>query len=37
VQLLKLSYAAAHQGNPDVIVLGGALAPTAEQEGSATA
>jgi len=35
VQLLKLSYLAAHEANPDVEVLGGALAPTAEPEGSA--
>ena len=33
-ELLALSYAAAHRGNPDVIVLGGALAPTLEPVGS---
>lgn len=34
VDLLRLAYPAAHRGNPDVIVLGGALAPTLEPPGS---
>lgn len=33
-ELLRLSYQAAHAANPDVLVLGGALAPTTEPEGS---
>lgn len=32
--LLKMSYPAAHRGNPDVLVLAGALAPTLEPVGS---
>ena len=32
--LLRLSYQAAHAANPQVLVLGGALAPTTEPEGS---
>ncbi len=32
--LLRFAYAAAHEGNPDVTVLGGALAPTTEAEDS---
>lgn len=32
--LLRLAYQAAHAANPDVLVLGGALAPTTEPEGS---
>ena len=32
--LLALAYEAAHSANPEVIVLGGALAPTLEPEGS---
>jgi len=34
VDLLKAVYPAAHHGNPDVVVLGGALAPTLEPVGS---
>ena len=34
-ELLRVSYAAAHAANPDVRVLGGALAPTLETSGSA--
>lgn len=34
-ELLRQSYAAAHAANPDVRVLGGALAPTLETSGSA--
>jgi len=33
-ELLHLSYQAAHRANPDILVLGGALAPTTEPEGS---
>lgn len=32
--LLHLSYEAAHKANPDIVVLGGALAPTLEPEDS---
>jgi len=34
VDLLKATYPAAHRGNPDVVVLGGALSPTLEPVGS---
>ena len=34
--LLRVSYEAAHTANPDIIVLGGALAPTLEPEDSAS-
>ncbi len=34
VQLLRAVYPAAHRANPDIIVLGGALAPTLEPAGS---
>ncbi len=34
VDLLRAAYPAAKRGNPDVVVLGGALAPTLEPEGS---
>jgi len=34
VELLRLAYPAAHRGNPNVVVLGGALAPTLEPPGS---
>lgn len=34
VDLLRLAYPAAHRGNPNVIVLAGALAPTLEPAGS---
>jgi hypothetical protein len=37
VAFLETVYRAAHDGNPDVIVLGGALAPTLEAAGSANA
>jgi hypothetical protein len=33
-ELLRLSYAAAHRAKPDIVVLGGALAPTTEAEDS---
>jgi hypothetical protein len=33
-ELLRLSYAAAHAARPDIVVLGGALAPTTEPSGS---
>lgn len=33
-ELLRVSYAAAHAANPDIRVLGGALAPTLEPESS---
>jgi hypothetical protein len=33
-QLLRLSYEAAHKADPNILVLGGALAPTVEPEGS---
>lgn len=33
-ELLRLSYQAAHTANPDIVVMGGALAPTVEPEGS---
>ncbi|MCD4686424.1 MAG: endo-1,4-beta-xylanase [Anaerolineae bacterium] len=33
-ELLRLSYAAAHAARPDILVLGGALAPTNEPEDS---
>lgn len=33
--LLKAVYAPAHEANPDIVILGGALAPTLEPEGSA--
>lgn len=36
VDLLKIAYQRAKEANPDVIVLGGALAPTLEPIGSAT-
>lgn len=35
-ELLRVSYRAAHDANPDVIVMGGALAPTLEPEDSAS-
>ena len=35
VELLRTVYPRAHQANPDVVVLAGALAPTLEPEGSA--
>jgi polysaccharide biosynthesis protein PslG len=35
-ELLRVTYAAAHQANPDIIVMGGALAPTNEPEGSSS-
>jgi hypothetical protein len=31
-ELLRLSYQAAHDANPDIVVMGGALAPTTEPE-----
>jgi polysaccharide biosynthesis protein PslG len=34
VDLLTATYPAAHRGNPDVVVLGGALSPTLEPVGS---
>jgi hypothetical protein len=34
VDLLRIVYPAAHTANPNVVVLGGALAPTLESEGS---
>jgi hypothetical protein len=34
VQFLKLVYEAAHAANPDIMILGGALAPTIEPPGS---
>ncbi|MEP7286380.1 MAG: endo-1,4-beta-xylanase [Chloroflexota bacterium] len=34
VQMLKLVYAAAHEANPNIVILAGALAPTLEPEGS---
>lgn len=34
-ELLSMAYQAAKEANPDVVVLGGALAPTLEAEGSA--
>ena len=37
VELLRLSYTAAHTANPQIVVLGGALAPTLEPEGSGAA
>jgi polysaccharide biosynthesis protein PslG len=37
VQFLKIVYQAAHAANPDVIILGGALAPTLEAEDSPVA
>jgi polysaccharide biosynthesis protein PslG len=33
-ELLRAAYEAAHEANPDVVVLGGALAPTLEPPGS---
>lgn len=36
-ELLRLSYQAAHAANPNIVVFGGALAPTNEPEGSASA
>ncbi len=33
-ELLRLSYQAAHAADPDILVLGGALAPTTEPEDS---
>ncbi len=33
-ELLRLSYQAAHAANPDIVVMGGALAPTTELENS---
>ena len=33
-RLLRLAYTAAHEGNPEITVLGGALAPTTEPEDS---
>jgi hypothetical protein len=33
-ELLRLSYAAAHAAHPDIVVFGGALAPTTEPAGS---
>ncbi|MBN1261937.1 MAG: beta-galactosidase [Anaerolineae bacterium] len=35
VALLRVAYQAAHEVNPDIVVLGGALAPTLMPEGSA--
>ena len=37
VELLRLAYAAAHAANPQIVVYGGALAPTLEPEGSGAA
>ncbi|MCC7205732.1 MAG: beta-galactosidase [Anaerolineae bacterium] len=37
VDMLRQVYTAAHAANPDVIILGGALAPTIEPEGSPAA
>mgnify|MGYP005843266395 CR=1 FL=1 len=37
VDLLRRVYVAAHAANPDVVILGGALAPTLEMEGSPNA
>jgi hypothetical protein len=37
IDMLRQVYAAAHAANPDVVILGGALAPTIEPEGSPAA